>query len=395
MSRLDDYLLDELGIIRNAHRYRTRRIVEIIDPVSPTHVQVAGRECVNFCSNDYLGLSGHVEVRRAVSAAVERHGVGSGAAHLVTGHSVEHHALEEELAAFVGRERVLCYSTGYMANLGIASALFKRGDAVLEDRLNHASLIDAGLQQEVEFQRYQHNNLDLLQSYLAINKAQRKWVMSDGVFSMDGDVAQLKELAVLCQRHQAWLMIDDAHGFGVLGEQGQGSVAAAGLSTEDVPIYMATLGKAVGVFGAFIAGSSALIETLIQKSRTYIYTTATPPAIAAATRAALRIVQRESWRRELLHAHIKRFRDGAKQLGLKLVESSTAIQPVIVGNEAAALDASAALLAHGFVVTAIRPPTVPHGTARLRITLSAAHSEADVDRLLEALSQLPLPQQFT
>ncbi|HVY23415.1 MAG TPA: 8-amino-7-oxononanoate synthase [Steroidobacteraceae bacterium] len=390
MSRLDDYLRDELAALRAAHRYRFRRMVQVIDPVSPVHVRVDDRECVNFCSNDYLGLSGHIDVRRAMAAAAERHGAGSGAAHLVTGHGIEHHALEEELAAFTGRERALCYSTGYMANIGIASALFKRGDAVIEDRLNHASLLDAGLQQGVEFQRFQHNNLDLLHSYLSINTAQRKWVLSDGVFSMDGDVARVKELASLCRQHDAWLMIDDAHGFGVLGEEGRGSVNAAGLSTDDVPVYMATLGKAMGVFGAFIAGSATLIETLIQKSRTYIYTTATPQAIAAATRAALRVMQRESWRREVLHAHIRRFRAGAKQLGLKLLDSSTAIQPLMIGNEADALAASAALLEQGFLVAAIRPPTVPQGTARLRITLSAAHSEVNIDRLLEALSQLSL-----
>jgi 8-amino-7-oxononanoate synthase len=275
-----------------------------------------------------------------------------------------------------------------MANLGVASALFKRGDAVIEDRLNHASLIDAGLQQGVEFSRYQHNDLDLLQSYLNISKAPRKWVMSDGVFSMDGDIAKLRELASICKQHSAWLMIDDAHGFGVLGTQGQGSVSAAGLSTSDVPIYMATLGKAVGAFGAFIAGSNELIETLIQKSRTYIYTTATPPAVAAATREALQVMQRETWRRDVLHSHIKRFGAGARQLGLKLMESSTAIQPLMMGDEARALRASTTLLEEGFVVTAIRPPTVPQGTARLRITLSAAHSETDIDRLLDALSRL-------
>lgn len=390
MSRLDDHLREELAALQAAHRYRTRRIVQVIDPVSPVHVRVGDRECVNFCSNDYLGLSGHIDVRRAMAAAAERHGAGSGAAHLVTGHSSEHHALEEELAAFVGRERALCYSTGYMANLGIASALFKRGDAVIEDRLNHASLLDAGLQQGVDFQRYQHNNLELLQGYLNANTAQRKWVLSDGVFSMDGDIARLTELASLCRQHNAWLMIDDAHGFGVLGDAGQGSVNAAGLSTDEVPIYMATLGKAAGVFGAFIAGSTALIETLIQKSRTYIYTTASPPAVAAATRAALRVMQHESWRRELLHAHIKRFRASAKQLGLNLLDSSTAIQPLMIGSEADALTASAVLLEQGFLVTAIRPPTVPQGSARLRITMSAAHSEANIDHLLDALSQLPL-----
>jgi len=394
MSSLDEWLRGELDSIEQSHRYRRRKIVDVVDPVAPTHVRVrvdgAERECVNFCSNDYLGLSGHIDVRHAMAAAAQRHGAGSGAAHLVTGHSREHHALEEELAAFVGRDRALYYSTGYMANLGVASALFKRGDAVIEDRLNHASLLDAGLQQGVEFSRYQHNDLNLLQSYLSISKASRKWVLSDGVFSMDGDIAQLRELASLCHDHNAWLMIDDAHGFGVLGEKGQGSVNAAGLSVDEVPIYMATLGKALGVFGAFIAGSHQLIETLIQKSRTYIYTTATPPAVAAATREALKVSQRETWRRDVLNAHIKRFRAGAKQLDLKLMDSTTAIQPLMVGSETDALHASDVLFDEGFVVTAIRPPTVPQGTARLRITLSAAHSEADIDRLLDALSRLPM-----
>ena len=393
MPSLDELLRDELASIEQANRYRGRKIIDVVDPVAPTHVRVRAndvvRECVNFCSNDYLGLSGHIDVRRAMAAAAERYGVGSGAAHLVTGHTSEHHALEEELAAFCRRERALCYSTGYMANLGVASALFRRGDAVIEDRLNHASLIDAGLQQGVDFSRYQHNDLNLLRSYLDISKASRKWVLSDGVFSMDGDVAQLQQLASLCHEHQAWLMIDDAHGFGVLGDDGRGSVNAAGLSVDDVPVYMATLGKSLGVFGAFVAGSRVLIETLIQKSRTYIYTTATPPAVAAATREALKVLQRETWRREVLHAHIKRFRSGARQLGLQLLESSTAIQPLIMGSDVAALHASAALLEQGFVVTAIRPPTVPQGTARLRITLSAAHSETDIDRMLEALSLLP------
>ena len=392
MFSLDEMLRDELAAIQQAHRYRSRKIIDVIDPVAPVHARVRvdgiDTECVNFCSNDYLGLSGHIEVRHALAAAAERYGAGSGSAHLVTGHSSEHHLLEEELAAFVGRDRALCFSTGYMANLGIASALFKRGDAVIEDRLNHASLLDAGLQQGVEFSRYQHNDLNLLRSYLAISKSTRKWVLSDGVFSMDGTVAQLNDLASLCHQHEAWLMIDDAHGFGVLGTHGQGSVQAAGLSASEVPIYMATLGKALGVFGAFVAGSHELIETLIQKSRTYVYTTATPPAIAAATRAALKVLQRETWRRELLHTHIKRFRSGAKQLGLKLQDSRTAIQPLIIGNEAEALHASVLLLQQRFVVTAIRPPTVPKGTARLRITLSTAHSEGDIDRLLEALSTL-------
>ncbi|MGD9842836.1 MAG: 8-amino-7-oxononanoate synthase [Steroidobacteraceae bacterium] len=390
MSQLDARLRDELATIAAADRYRRRRVVEVIDIAAPTRVRVDGHACVNFCSNDYLGLATHTEVWRAMSVAAERYGVGSAAAHLVTGHSPEHQALEAELAEFVGHERALLFSTGYMANLGIASALLKRGDAVFADRLNHASLLDAGLSSGARFLRYRHNDTADLQKKLhLLSSAQRKLVMSDGIFSMDGDTAPLHDLAAICAQQQAILMVDDAHGFGVLGDRGQGSVVAAGLSATQVPIYMATLGKAAGVAGAFIAGSDELIEILIQKARTYIYTTAMPPAFAAATRTALRLLQHESWRREQLQLLITRFRLGAQQLGLQLMNSATAIQPVLLGSEAAALSASSALLKAGFLVGAIRPPTVPVGTSRLRITLSAAHSETDVDNLLLALSVLP------
>ncbi len=388
MSRLDADLRRELRDIAAAHRYRLRRVVRVIDPAAPTHVMVDGRECISFCSNDYLGLATHVEVRRAMSAAAERYGAGSGAAHLVTGHSPEHHALEEELAALLGRERALLFSTGYMANLGVASALLKRGDAVFEDRLNHASLLDAGLASGARFARYAHNDADNLGTRLSRSHSTRKLVMTDGVFSMDGDAAPLAALVNACARHDATLMVDDAHGFGVLGEQGQGSVVAAGLSNDQVPVYMATLGKAVGVSGAFVAGSHALIATLIQKARTYIYTTATPPAVAAATRAALRVMQRDDWRREKLRKLIGRFRRGATQIGMRLMDSTTPIQPILLGEAATALAVSELLLERGFVVTAIRPPSVPNGSARLRVTLTAAHSELDVDRLLEALKTL-------
>lgn len=389
MVDFDASLRDELDSIAAADRYRQRRIVEVLDPDVPMQVRVNGRACINFCSNDYLGLAAHAEVRQAMSDAAQRYGAGSGAAHLVTGHSPEHHALEAELAEFVGRERALLFSTGYMANLGVASALLTRGDAVFEDRLNHASLLDAGLASGARFTRYAHTNTEELKQQLGDSTARRKLVMSDGVFSMDGDIAPLRALAATCQQHQAILMIDDAHGFGVLGAQGQGSVHDAGLSGADVPIYMATLGKAVGVSGAFVAGSTALIEMLIQKARTYIYTTATPPAVAAATRAALRLVQNDHERRDRLQRLIQRFCVGAKQLGLPLMPSTTAIQPLLLATESAALAASKQLLNSGILVSAIRPPTVPAGSSRLRVTLSAAHNEQDVDRLLDALKDLP------
>jgi 8-amino-7-oxononanoate synthase len=331
-----------------------------------------------------LGLANHPEVIAAFKRGVDQYGVGSGSAHLICGHSHAHHALEDELAAFTGRERALLFSTGYMANLGVISALVGRGDSVLEDRLNHASLLDGGLLSGARFQRYQHNQLDDLQARLAASKG-KALIVSDGVFSMDGDLALLPDLANLAEQHGAGLLIDDAHGFGVLGANGGGVVEHFGLSQQQVPILMGTLGKAFGTFGAFIAGSDALIEYLIQKARTYVFTTAMPAAVAEATRVSLRLLQQEAWRRQHLQALISRLSAGAEQQGLQLMDSATAIQPIILGDSETALLASERLLAQGFWVSAIRPPTVPAGTARLRITFSSLHTEQQVDALLEAL----------
>jgi 8-amino-7-oxononanoate synthase len=371
----------ELQSLNQQSLYRRRRVVE-----SPQSVlmQLDGRQVVNFCSNDYLGLANHPEVIAAFKRGVDQYGVGSGSAHLICGHSHAHHALEDELAAFTGRERALLFSTGYMANLGVISALVGRGDSVLEDRLNHASLLDGGLLSAARFQRYQHNQLDDLQVRLAASKG-KALIVSDGVFSMDGDLALLPDLANLAEQHGAGLLIDDAHGFGVLGANGGGVVEHFGLSQQQVPILMGTLGKAFGTFGAFIAGSDALIEYLIQKARTYVFTTAMPGAVAEATRVSLRLLQQEAWRRQHLQALISRFRAGAEQQGLQLMDSATAIQPIILGDSETALLASERLLAQGFWVSAIRPPTVPAGTARLRITFSSLHTEQQVDALLEAL----------
>jgi 8-amino-7-oxononanoate synthase len=371
----------ELQSLNQQSLYRRRRVVE-----SPQSVlmQLDGRQVVNFCSNDYLGLANHPEVIAAFKRGVDQYGVGSGSAHLICGHSHAHHALEDELAAFTGRERALLFSTGYMANLGVISALVGRGDSVLEDRLNHASLLDGGLLSAARFQRYQHNQLDDLQVRLAASKG-KALIVSDGVFSMDGDLALLPDLANLAEQHGAGLLIDDAHGFGVLGANGGGVVEHFGLSQQQVPILMGTLGKAFGTFGAFIAGSDALIEYLIQKARTYVFTTAMPAAVAEATRVSLRLLQQEAWRRQHLQALISRFRAGAEQQDLQLMDSATAIQPIILGDSETALLASERLLAQGFWVSAIRPPTVPAGTARLRITFSSLHTEQQVDALLEAL----------
>lgn len=361
--------------------YRRRPLVE---SPSAVIVQLEGQKLLSFCSNDYLGLANHPDVVAAFQAAAKDYGVGSGASHLVSGHSVWHHRLEQALADYCGRERVLLFSTGYMANLGIISALLGKRDAIFEDKLNHASLIDAGLSCGAKFSRYQHNNSASLAAKLQASQAHRKLIVTDSVFSMDGDIAPLPELIGLAREHDAVLMIDDAHGFGVLN----GGRGYSTLSQAELPIYMATLGKGLGCFGAFVAGSEALIETLIQFARSYIYTTALPPAVAAASFAALQVMQREAWRQQHLAALISQFKRGVSALGLALMPSDTAIQPIVLGDSATALALSAGLRERGFWVTAIRPPTVPVGSARLRITLSAAHSPAQVDSLINALGEL-------
>ena len=388
MPRLDDTLAADLEALTAADRYRRRRTVEARVP-GTARVRVDGREVVAFCSNDYLGLADHPRVVEACAEAARRWGVGSGASHLVSGHCREHHALEEELAAFTRRPRALLFSTGYMANLAVGAALVARGDRVLEDRLNHASLLDAGLASGAAFARYAHGDVAALRRQLAKPAGGRTLVATDGVFSMDGDVAPLAALAQACREAGAWLFVDDAHGFGVLGERGAGVVEAAGLGGEDVPVLMCTLGKALGTAGAFVAGSGALIESLIQRGRTYVYTTALPPAVAAASRAALRVAEEEGWRRDRVLGHAQRFAQAARELGLDVRPSATPIQPVLLGDEASALAASRALWDAGLWVPAIRPPTVPVGTSRLRVTFSAAHTDADVDRLVEACAALP------
>ena len=376
----------ELDRRRQAHLYRRRRLVG--SPQGPELI-VDGRPFLAFCSNDYLGLANHPEVLAALQRGAADWGVGSGAAHLVTGHSTAHHALEEELADFVGRPRALLFSTGYMANLGVISALVGRSDTVFEDRLNHASLYDGCLLSRARLRRYPHADTATLAADLAGVPGGQVLIATDGVFSMDGDLAPLRELAALARERAAWLLVDDAHGLGVIGPEGRGSVAGAGLSVSDVHILVGTLGKAFGTFGAFVAGSEDLIETLIQDARSYVYTTAPPPAVAEATRTSLRVARREGWRREHLAGLVARFQAGAERLGLPLMPSQTPIQPLIAGSAERALALSDALERAGILVSAIRPPTVPEGSARLRVTFSAAHTEAQADRLLETLAGLP------
>jgi 8-amino-7-oxononanoate synthase len=382
---LRDELREKLAEIERQGLQRRRKVLD-----TPQGVEVVcdGRRRVNFGSNDYLGLASHPEVVAALQRGAAEYGAGAGAAHLVCGHGRAHHALEEELAEFTGRERALLFSTGYMANLGVISALAGRGDAVFEDRLNHASLLDGALLSGARLKRYAHADAEALRADLAGDSAKTRLIATDGVFSMDGDLAPLAALVDLARQYRAWLLVDDAHGLGVLGREGRGSLASVGLSQDDVPILVGTLGKALGTFGAFVAGCAELIEFLIQRARTFIYTTALPPAVAEATRTSLRLAREEAWRRERLVGLVRRFRAGAAALGLRLMASDTPIQPVLLGSNEAALEASRRLMEAGFWVGAIRPPTVPTGTARLRITLTAAHTEAQVDGLLEALAGL-------
>ncbi len=418
---------NELERRRVAHLYRRRRQIEA---APGPHLTLDGRPAIAFCTNDYLGLACHPEVIAACQRGAETYGVGSGSAHLVAGHGPAHQALEEELADFLGRERALLFSTGYMANLGLIQALAGPGEPVFEDRLNHASLIDGALLARARLRRYPHGDMAALRRQLAASfaplsrrddqhpaveedrvsdrdltgargeagaipavrsggRGAAALIATDGVFSMDGDLAPLPELAAIAQAVGVPLLVDDAHGLGVLGREGRGILDHFGLDAEAVPILMGTLGKALGTFGAFVAGSEDLIETLIQSARSYIYTTAPPPALAAATRASLALARREEWRRVRLRELILTFRWGAEQLGLPLMPSATPIQPILAGSAERALAWSQALEARGILVTAIRPPAVPEGSARLRVTLCALHTDQDLECLLAALAELP------
>ncbi|MDX9740994.1 MAG: 8-amino-7-oxononanoate synthase [Gammaproteobacteria bacterium] len=370
--------------------YRQRRCIEGPQGVELMH---AGRRLLSFCSNDYLGLANEPRVVGAMREGARRMGAGSGASHLVCGHGAMHQALEEALAAWTGRERALLFSTGYMANLGVLSALAARGDQIYADRLDHASLLDGARLSGARLQRYPHGDAATLADWLERSAPGERFIVTDGVFSMDGDLAPLDRLAALARDHAAWLVVDDAHGIGVIGADGLGSLAHYRLQPADAPILIGTLGKAFGTFGAFVAGSSELVETLIQFARSYIYTTALPPAVACATLEALRIAREEPWRRERLLTLGARLRAGLQSIGLPLAvdadaSPATPIIPLLTGSPERAVALSDALMERGILATAIRPPTVPAGTSRLRITLSAAHEESHVDRLLDTLAEV-------
>ncbi len=385
MSRPD--LFDRLALARSARvRDGLLRQVRTIAAIDGPRIVVDGKTLLNFAGNDYLGLAQHPALREAFMRTAERCGVGASAAHLLGGHRDEHAALEAKLAQWTGRERALLFSTGYMANLGVMQALLRAGDLCLQDRLNHASLIDGARQSGAQLKRYLHGNIASADHHLAGRPDAPALLATDGVFSMDGDVAPLCELATLCTRQNVTFMVDDAHGLGVLGTDGAGSVAEASLTQADVPVLMATLGKALGVAGAFVAGSAALIDGLAQFARTYCFTTAPPPALAAAAAVAVDLARTETWRRYKLQASIAQFRAGAATRGLALPESRTPIQPLLVGASDRVLRISRQMENAGFYTPAIRPPTVPTGKARLRIVLSALHEEADIEQLLDALA---------
>jgi 8-amino-7-oxononanoate synthase len=364
-----------------------RRVVREVTQADGVRLRIDGRELLSFASNDYLGLAQHPEVIAAMQDAAERWGVGSTAAHLLGGHRAPHAELERSVADWLGYEAALLFSTGYLANLGVIAGLMGRGDVCVQDKLNHACLIDGAKLAGCDLRRYPHNDVDAAARQLDAAAGAPKLLATDGVFSMDGDLAPLRELAALARRRDALLFVDDAHGFGVLGPDGQGSPEHLGLTAAEVPLRMITLGKAVGCSGALVLGPRALIEALVQFARPFVYTTAMPPALAAAACAAIAILRREPERRAHLQALIARMRNGVAQLGYRLMDSATAIQPLLVGEAAVATALAERLREHGLYVPAIRPPTVPEGSARLRVTLSAAHTADDVDLLLGALDE--------
>lgn len=376
--------------LRKREQQGLRRTRQIVGSPQASHVTIDGCDYLAFSSNDYLGLANHPELIASACDGARLYGIGAGASHLINGHSAAHHDLEAALAAFTGFPQALLFSTGYMANIGMVTALAGREDAVFADKLNHASLNDAALLSRAQFIRYPHCDLAALEQRLATVQARRKLVISDAVFSMEGDIAPVRRLIALCERYHAWLLLDDAHGFGVLGEQGRGSLFLSKNAHSHSPnlVYMATLGKAAGVSGAFVAAQPEVIETLIQSARSYIYTTATPPLLAHALLTSVRLIEQDEWRREALRRNIAQLKQGLQSSPWKLLPSVTPIQPLLIGDSVEAVRISQGLREQGMLVPAIRPPTVPQGTARLRISLSATHQPDDIQHLVRALHDL-------
>lgn len=378
--------------LRAREQQGLRRFRQIVESPQASHFTIDGHDYLAFSSNDYLGLANHPDLIHSVCEGAQHYGVGAGASHLINGHSVAHHILEETLAQFTGFPRALLFSTGYMANIGVVTALVGREDAIFADKLNHASLNDAALLSRAKFIRYSHLDLATLEQRLADSNARRKLVISDAVFSMEGDIAPIKQLIALCEKYHALLLLDDAHGFGVLGQQGRGSLFLPDNTSVHSPniVYMATLGKAAGVFGAFVAAQADVVETLIQSARSYIYTTAAPPLLSHALLTSLKLIELDEWRRDALLQNIAQLKNDLLYSSWKLLPSSTPIQPLLIGESHEAVRVSQTLRERGILVPAIRPPTVPQGKARLRISLSATHQPHDILRLTQALNELAL-----
>lgn len=387
MSGLADRLADGLALLERDGLRRERRVLE---SAQGARVSVEGRELVNFSSNDYLGLANHPRLKAAAHAAIDAFGTGSGSSPLVSGHLRVHEEAELRFAAFCGMPRALLFGSGYAANLGILGALCDRHAEIFADRLNHACLNDGAMLSRAKFTRYPHLDLETLEQQLARSQARVRVVATDAVFSMDGDVAPLPRLLAICERHDAWLVVDDAHGIGVLGERGRGVLEHFALASHRI-VYMATLGKALGGYGAFVAGAPATIEWLLQRARTYIYSTALPASSAATAIAALALIEEDLSPLARLRARIAEFRAACARLGVPIASSQTAIQPFLLGDARHASRAARRLQELGFLVPAIRPPTVPAGSARLRVSLSAAHSHGDVEALAQALAACLTP----
>ena len=381
---ISDFSL-QLSELAQADQLRTRRI---IDGPQDAAMLIDGKRVMSYASNDYLGLANHPKVVEAAMRALKRYGLGAAASHMVSGHMRAHHELEEKLADYLGLPKALLFSSGFAANVGILTALAGRGDTIFADKLNHASLNDGALLSRATFKRYPHCDLVKLEAQLTDTKnSGRKLIVTDSVFSMDGDIAPLPDLLKLAEKYNALLVVDDAHGFGVLGYKGKGSLEHFNLKSERI-VYMATLGKAAGGYGAFVAGHEDIVEWILQSARTYIFTTATPPAIAAAMLASLDVMQEDRERLKHLRTMIDFFGDSLKLQFAKLPYSQTAIQPIIIGDNATTLAFAEALRERHMFVPAIRPPTVPLGTARLRVSISAAHSADDLFDLITALTDL-------
>ncbi len=387
MGGLADRLADGLATLERDSLIRTRRV---LDSPQGHRITVDGREALNFSSNDYLGLANHPQLRAAAHAALDAWGMGSGASPMVSGQTRAHLDAELRFSRFTGLPRALLFSSGYAANLGVIAALCDRSAEIFADRLDHACLVDGALLSRATFTRYPHLDLEALAARLAASRATVRLVATDAVFSMDGDLAPVPGLLALCERHDAWLLLDDAHGIGVLGARGRGCLEHFGVSSARI-VYMATLGKALGGYGAFVGGSAEVIEWLVQRARTYIYSTALPPVVAAAAIAAMDLLDADPSIVARLRDRIAQFRAAAGTARLHVSPSMTAIQPLVLEDPTRALEASARLLERGYCVPAIRPPSVPEGTSRLRVSLSAAHSRADVEGLATALAECVAP----